>query len=258
MKFSPRSCLIAPTWCVIMLLLFCVFPQAVEASSLQAVTWAGSEGNRSLLNPNYAQALQALNANGITYAGTQNITASVLANTCIMFMNEIPSAPTQQEMDLLGAWVLAGGRLVINVDSGGAPKQPSNDMLAYMLPALGATGMSFTGFSPGTGTFQAGQFSAGIQGMALNASPGSGVTGGTAIIANSIHYQGVGAGFFILAGDSWQHNAVWGSVAAQLQNNLCSNCTAPNAVPEVSPGVYAALGLGLIAIFRLRKEKALT
>ena len=202
--------------------------------------WSGSarswnNGEMSVLNASMIGA-------GHTVEADEAITAGNLANNDIFVVGEATGTPSGGELASLGAWVSAGGILLVLTDSGATGVPGGNGILSGIL-----SGLSFGGSSPSVAAFPGGNFATtggpfNLVGLLLGVTPGNEVLGGTPLAGDYIAYEALGGGHVFAFGDRSDHNFFGaGSTNHNFFLNIADFADGPAAVPE--PATLALLGL---------------
>jgi hypothetical protein len=195
-------------------------------------------------------------AAGNTVEADEAITALNLANDNVFIIGEPTLTPTAGELTALAAWVNGGGILLMFADSSNTGLPALNNIAAGIGSALSWSGDVSASPTLGGGNFATTGPPFNIVGSVLDASPGTGVHGGTVLANQYLNYQALGAGFIFAFADRSDHNVfnpTNGTVNGQLFLNIVGGAGAGTpAVPEPTTLVLTALGLGGIIRRRLR------
>ncbi len=199
-----------------------------------------------------------LSGAGHTILADNAITDGNLGLADLYWIGEAFSSPTAGELTSLTNWVNGGGILLVFFDSSCSGCSGGNAVLSAigtsMVAAGSASAAPFTGGSPAT---EGGPYN--IVGQELLTSPGTAITGGTALAGSFLAYQSIGSGYVFAFADRSDHNG-FVNTAASVNGQLFLNIAAMGGaaqpggeVPE--PATQALLGAGLVAlaVFRYRK-----
>lgn len=233
------------------------FTAAVAVFSFSGVASAATIGNWDGSDRSWnsgATLVGTMTGRGHTVEADGAATAANLANDDVFVIGEATRNMTGTEItDLLG-WLTAGGRLLVTADSGAIGVAAGNSIMS----ALGST-LSFSGDASNgalvAGSFltQGGPFD--IVGETLSATPGSAVTGGTALAGSYVGFEKIGSGYIFAFGDHFQ-NDFFGNTDATTNGQMHINLVEGSAVPSVPlpAGLPLVAGaLGLLSLLRRRR-----
>ena len=237
------------------------------AASLATTAQAGVIGNwdGSSRSWNAGNTLVTLmQSRGHTVEADGGISAAGLAGDSVFVIGEATRTTTAKETADLTAWVNGGGRLLVTADSSSTGVSHGNAILA----AIGS-GLSFGGVGI-NGTLQTGSFLTDggpftITGSTLTVTPGTAVSGGTALAGNYVAMEAMGSGYVFGFGDHFTHEFFNNSVTnvnGQMHINLVEGDTkvgtgsGPSASAVPVPAPIAMLGAVAVGFGILARRKA--
>jgi hypothetical protein len=183
---------------------------------------------------------------GHTVEADESITAANLANDNVFVVGEAGVSPTAGELADLSAWVNGGGLLLVLSDSGSSGVTGGNAILS----GIGSS-LNIVGSSPAAAPLTGGVFASqgppyNIVGSSIGTSPGNGITGGTTLAGDYIHYQSVGSGYVFAFGDRTDHD-FFDPDATTINGKLFLNLV---AIPEPTTWAMVAMGFSLLVVGR--------
>ena len=204
------------------------------------------------------QLVSVMQGRGHTVEADGALTAANLAGDTLFVIGEATRTTTAQETADLSAWVNGGGRLLVTVDSGGLGAANGNAILA----AIGSS-ISFGG-SAVNGALQTGNFLSdggpfNIVGSSLQVTPGTGVSGGTALAGSYVAFEALGSGFVFGFGDHFQNtffNNSAATVNGQMHINLVESKATVDPIPLPAPVAMLAAVIAGAGFIARRQAKA--
>lgn len=194
-----------------------------------------------------------MQSRGHTVEADGALTAANLANDTVFVIGEASRAATAQEAADLAAWVNGGGRLLVTVDSGGTGAGSANAILA----AIGSS-LTFSG-GASNGALQTGNFLTDggpfdIVGQTLQVTPGTGVSGGTALAGSYVAFEAIGAGFVFGFGDHFT-NDLFNNSAANVNGQMHINLVESKVDPIPLPAPVVMLGAAIAGAGYLARKR---
>jgi PEP-CTERM motif len=232
-------------------MILCLALAASTGYSSTIGNWTGS--SRSWNSADMATLKGILTAAGNTVEADEAITVGNLSNDQLFVMGEPTSTPTAGELTTLTSWVNGGGILLLLADSGDSGLPALNNISSGIGASL-VWGGSSTNAPLAGGVFATTGPPYNIVGQSLVSSPGTAVTGGTALAGNYLAYQHFGAGWIFGFADRSDHSVLLfaDNPNAKLFLNLAGG-TVSSAVPEPSTGLLL-IG-GLVGVLGAQRRK---
>ncbi|MBI4891928.1 MAG: PEP-CTERM sorting domain-containing protein [Acidobacteria bacterium] len=209
-------------------------------------------------NSDMSSLASTLTGAGHTIMPDGAITDGNLGLLNLYWIGEPLSTPTAGELTSLTNWVTGGGILLLLFDSGCGGCVGGNGILTglgtSMVAGGSATDAALAGGNPAT---TGGPYN--LVGQSLNTSPGTAITGGTALAGSILAYQALGTGHVFAFGDRSDHN-VFGNTSATVNGQLFLNIAAMGPsqsvpigeVPEPATPLLLGVGLVVLAVLRSR------
>jgi hypothetical protein len=198
---------------------FKIFLPFICATTLTLSAQAGVIGNwegssRSWNFVDMIDTRNAMIAAGHTVLPDGPISATALAGMTAFLIGEPSTAPVASELAELSAWINGGGTLLVMFDSKCNGCSGGNPTLAGVGSTMSAGG------NASVAPYPAGHFAtAGLVGQTLHTTPGTAISGGTAIAGSYIHYEAIGLGYVFAFGDRSDHG-YFGSANYKLFDNI--------------------------------------
>lgn len=216
--------------------------------------WSGSSRNWN--SGDMATLKATLIAAGHTVLANSSITSANLAGDTVFVIGEPAAAPTAAEIATLSTWITGGGVLLVFFDSGCSGCSGNNPLLSGL-----GTSLQGAGAGAAVAPFPGGIFATtgppyNLVGQVLANTPGSTISGGTAIAGDFIHYQQLGSGFVFAFGDRSDHNIFNPTNAnanGQLFLNIAAHGAQPVGIPE--PSTISLLGAGIFLFVFSRRRR---
>lgn len=218
--------------------------------------WNGS--SRSWNNGEMAATSATMTGRGHTVFADADITAGNLAGYDVFIIGEATRATTAGESAALAAWILGGGRLAVFWDSGDSGNPFENTIMTGIGSSIQASGSAggSTAFVGGNFATAGGPFN--IVGQNLDTSPGTSLTGGSALASDWVRYQQLGSGFVFGFADRSDHNTfnpTTSNANGQLLINIVEAGAVTSIVPEPSTYLLMASGLAGLLVMARRRGK---
>jgi hypothetical protein len=228
-------------------LILCFALVATTGYSSTVGNWNGSL--RDWNSPDMSIIKGIITAAGNTVEADEAITAGNLSNDQVFIMGEPVSTPTGSELTTLASWVNGGGILLLLADSGNTGLPALNNISSGIGASL-VWGGSSSNTALAGGNFASTGPPFNIVGQLLTDSPGTAVTGGTALAGNYLAYQQFGSGWIFGFADRTDHDVLVspGNTNAKLFLNIVGGTA--SSVPEPSTGLLLIGGLAGLLGFR--------
>lgn len=220
----------------------------------QIGNWNGS--GRSWNSADNSVTRGTMQGRGHTVFADANITSGNLAAYDVFIIGEATRATTVLESSALASWISGGGRLIMLWDSGNSGNPSNNSIMTSIGLSLQASGSAggLTTFVGGNFATTGGPFN--IVGQNLSTTPGTAVSGGSALASDWVRYQQLGSGFafgFADRSDNDFFNPTAGNTNGRLLINIVEGGL--SVVPEPSTYLLMASGLaGVMLVARRRRN----
>ena len=216
--------------------------------------WNGS--GRSWNNSDMLTVRTTMTGRGHSVFADADITGANLLNYDVFIIGEGTRNVTGAEATALASWVSGGGRLVTLWDSGNSGNPFNNNIMTALGLALQGSGSAGGSTTLAGGNFATNGGPFNIVGQALNTTPGTAISGGSALASDWLRFQGLGSGVAFAFADRSDHG-VFSPNASTTNGQLFINIVEAgsiNVVPE--PSTYLLMVSGLVGLLMIARARA--